>query len=86
MSAIRDEEPESDAHLAELTRRAPPNVKRTLDKLAAVGLVTFRTQGRKKVPRMAAKKITIEMDPFSTDDKIVVTPVAKVVPSRGATH
>ena len=74
MLAIRDGKPDSVAQLAELTHRAPPNVKRTLDKLAAVGLVSFRSEGRKKAPRMAAKKITIEMDPFSTHDTIVVTP------------
>ena len=39
MLAIRDRRPDSVAKLAELTHRAPPNVKRTLDKLAAVGLV-----------------------------------------------
>lgn len=82
MSAIRDQKPTSVAQLAEITHRAPPNVKRTLDKLAAVGLVSFRTEGRKKVPRMVAKKITIEMDPFSTRDTIIVTPAAKAVAAR----
>ena len=74
MLAIRDSKPDSVAKLAELTHRAPSNVKRTLDKLAAVGLVSFRSEGRKHAPRMAAKKITIEMDPFSMHDRIVVTP------------
>jgi len=83
MLAIRDRKPDSVAKLAELTHRAPPNVKRTLDKLAAVGLVSFRTEGRKKAPRMAAKKITIEMDPFSTRDRIVVTPAVKAAPTNG---
>jgi predicted transcriptional regulator len=88
MSTIRDKKPASVAHLAVLTHRASPNVKRTLDKLAAVGLVSFRFEGRKKVPCMAAKKITIEIDPFSTDDKIVVTPATKAAPprARGARH
>ena len=82
MLAIRDRKPDSVAKLAKLTHRAPPNVKRTLDKLAALGLVSFRTEGRKKAPRMVAKKITIEMDPFSTRDRIIVTPAVKAAPLR----
>lgn len=82
MSTIRDEKPDSVAHLAELTHRAPPNVKRTLDKLVAIGLVYFRSDGRKKVPRMAAKKIRIEIDPFSTHETITLTPATKDVVLR----
>lgn len=82
MSTIRNEKPQSVAQLAELTHRAPPNVKRTLDKLAAVGLVSIHTEGRKKVPRIMARKIVVEMDPFSGRDKITVTPAAGRVSTR----
>ncbi len=82
MSTIRDDKPQSVAQLAELTHRAPPNVKRTLDKLVAVGLVRIHTEGRKKVPTIMAKKIIIEMDPFSARDKVTVTPAAVAGPTR----
>ena len=87
MLTIRDDHPQSIAHLAELTHRASPNVKRTLDKLEAIGLIYFRLDGRKRIPRMAAKKVTIQMNPFSLDDTITFTP-ANTVPSkpRRATH
>jgi len=87
LSAIRDQNPQSVARLAEITKRAAPNVTRTLDKLAAVGLVRFTTDGRKKVPAIAATKISIEIDPFSARDKIIITPVKPAgvrSPPRGA--
>jgi|GEM_PF-493194 predicted transcriptional regulator len=82
MSTIRDQRPESVAALAMLTHRAASNLTRTLDKLAAVGLVTFATVGRRKAPRAVAGKIVIEIDPFSLDDTIrVVKPTLKRRPA-----
>lgn len=72
MSTIRDEQPESVAALAVMTGRAPSNLTRTLDKLAAVGLVTFAGVGRRKVPQAMPGKLVIEIDPFSLDDTIRV--------------
>jgi predicted transcriptional regulator len=73
MSVIRDSLPESVAQLAAMTGRAPSNLTRTLDKLAAVGLVTFKVAGRRKAPRTVAGKILIEIEPFSSDDSIHVS-------------
>jgi predicted transcriptional regulator len=74
MSTIRDKKPRSIAELAKLSQRAAPNVVRTLDKLVALGLVYFLSEGRSKAPRVAARKITIEIDPYSSKDVISVTP------------
>lgn len=81
MSTIRDRKPSSIAELAKLSRRAAPNVVRTLDKLVALGLVYFLPDGRSKAPRVAAEKITIEIDPCSSKDVISVTPAAYVTRS-----
>ena len=43
MKTIRDRKPRSIAELARLTRRAEPNVLRTLGKLEAAGLLAFKT-------------------------------------------
>jgi predicted transcriptional regulator len=82
MSVIRDEQPASVAALAELTKRAPSNLTRTLDKLVAVGLVSFSSEGRRKAPRIAAQKIMIEIDPFSPGDKVHITPAPSFARKR----
>jgi len=82
MSLIRDEKPDSVAALAQLTHRAASNLTRTLDKLVAVGLVMFVSHGRKKAPRTVAKKITIEIDPFSPGDTVRVTPALLAAHNR----
>lgn len=81
MSTIRDKKPASISELAKLSHRAAPNVVRTLDKFAALGLVYFLSEGRSKAPRVAARKITIEIDPYSSKDVISVTPAAYVARS-----
>ena len=81
MSTIRDRKPASIAELAKLSHRAAPNVVRTLDKFAALGLVYFLSEGRSKAPRVAARKITIEIDPYSAKDIISVTPAGNVTRS-----
>ena len=72
MAVIRDKHPQSVAQLAALTNRAASNVTRTLEKLAAAGLVSFRADGRKKVPETAVGRILIEIDPFAVNDTITV--------------
>jgi predicted transcriptional regulator len=82
MTAIRDKKPSSIAELAKLTHRAAPNVVRTLDKFLALGLIYFQAEGRSKAPRVFARKITIEIDPYSSHDVISLTPAGIVNRSR----
>ena len=70
MAVIRDRKPESVAELAELTSRAAPNVTRTLAKLEAMGLVKLEKVNRRKVPTVLVKKLTVEIDPYSADDRV----------------
>ncbi|HYD70774.1 helix-turn-helix domain-containing protein [Azospirillum sp.] len=72
LATIRDGRPQSVADLARLTGRAPSNVTRTLDKLAAAGLVTLRTEDRRRVPALAVRRIRIEIDPCADDDRLDV--------------
>lgn len=70
---IRDEHPPSIAALSKLTHRAQPNLARTLGKLEAAGLVTFRQEGKRRVPVALARKFRVEVDPFAAVDRIEVT-------------
>jgi predicted transcriptional regulator len=73
LATIRDHAPRSIAELAHMTGRAQPNLTRTIAKLKAAGLVTTKTIGRRKVLRAAAiKKIVVEIDPFSDQDRLRV--------------
>ena len=66
LALIRDHKPQSVAELVRLSGRAQPNVTRSLTKLAAAGFITMRPAGhRRKAPRIAVKKITLEVDPCS---------------------
>jgi len=69
---IRDERPPSIAALSKLTHRAQPNLARTLGKLEAAGLVTFRQEGKRRVPVVLARKFRVEVDPFAAEDRIVI--------------
>jgi len=69
---IRDEHPPSIAALSKLTHRAQPNLARTLGKLEAAGLVTFRQEGKRRVPVVLARKFRVEVDPFAAEDRIVI--------------
>lgn len=75
LSVLRSQRPESVAQLAAFTQRAPSNLTRTLQKFASAGLVAFDLVGRRKVPRVIADRITIDIDPFSLADVIRVHPV-----------
>jgi predicted transcriptional regulator len=70
LAVIRDRKPQSIAELAKLTGRAESNLTRTLDKLGAMGLLTFETEGRRKVPTANIGRITVEIDPFGADDRL----------------
>src|SRR5215472_11929718 len=50
MKILRDRHPKSVADLARMTKRASPNLLRTLAKLEAFGLIEMRSDGRRKVP------------------------------------
>ena len=70
LSVIRDRKPESIAELAKLTGRAASNLTRTLAKLEAVGFVKMKTVARRKVPTPGIKKIRVEIDPCSQNDRL----------------
>lgn len=72
LAMIRDRKPASVAALSQMSGRAQPNLTRTLAKLEAAGFVTMKTVGRRKAPSAAIKKIVVEIDPFSDDDRLRV--------------
>lgn len=72
LAFIRDRKPESVAELVQLTGRAQPNLTRTLAKLEAAGFIKMRSVGRRKTPSTAIKKIVVEIDPFSENDRLRV--------------
>jgi predicted transcriptional regulator len=69
LAIIRDRKPQSINELAEITGRAAPNLTRTLAKLEAVGFVEMRTVERRKVPTSTVRKLYVEIDPFSQNDR-----------------
>jgi predicted transcriptional regulator len=69
---IRDDRPDSVAALARITHRAGPNLARTLGKLEAAGLVTFRQDGKRRAPVSLARSFSVHVDPFSSNDRIEV--------------
>ena len=72
LAVIRDRKPKSVADLAQMTGRAQPNLTRTLAKLEGAGLVKLKTAGRRKAPSVAVKRIVIEIDPYSSRDRLRV--------------
>lgn len=69
---IRDEHPESVADLARLSKRAEPNLLRTLAKLEAVGLIEMEAVGRRRKPVSRVNVLRVEIDPFSQNDRFEV--------------
>ena len=67
---IRDARPQSVAELARLTRRAEPNLLRTLGKLEAFGFVEMRKVARRKVPTAKAGMLHLAIDPYAMIDRI----------------
>jgi predicted transcriptional regulator len=72
LAMIRDRKPQSIAELAEWSGRAAPNVTRTLAKLEAVGFIRFEENQRRKVPTAVVHKLTMEIDPFSQNDRLEI--------------
>jgi predicted transcriptional regulator len=72
LKAIRDRKPRSVAELARFTRRAEPNLLRTLNKLEAAGLLAFRVVERRKVPVVLVGRLKIDIDPFAMTDRVSV--------------
>jgi predicted transcriptional regulator len=72
LATIRDSKPQSIAELAEITGRAQPNLTRTLAKLEAVGFVRMRVVERRKVPTAPVRKLRLEIDPFSQNDRLEI--------------
>lgn len=76
LRTIRDAKPQSVAELARLTRRAEPNLLRTLGKLEAFGLLEMRTVERRRVPTVLVAKLHVEIDPYVMADRIETSLVA----------
>ena len=72
MKAIRDRKPRSIAELARFTRRAEPNLLRTLSKLEAAGLLAFKTVERRKVPMVLVGRLRLDIDPYAMTDRVSV--------------
>jgi predicted transcriptional regulator len=63
LRAIAENKPKSVTELAAMTGRAEQNVLRTLNKLAAAGIVRLdRGEGRARRPVLAARKVHFEID------------------------
>ena len=72
LATIRDRKPQSISELAEITGRAQPNLTRTLAKLEAVGFVRMRLVKRRKVPTASVRRLRVEIDPFSQNDRLEI--------------
>lgn len=70
MAVIRDEKPASIAELARLTGRAAPNLTRTLQKMAAAGLVALKpgSNSKMKIPVATVKRVRVQIDPYAEND------------------
>ena len=69
---IRDAKPRSIGELARLSKRAEPNLLRTLGKFEAFGMLEMRAEGRRKVPVVKVGTFRLEIDPFEMADRIEV--------------
>ena len=56
-------------YAARLSKRAEPNLLRTLGKLEAFGLIEMRSEGRRRIPVPIVHKLSVEIDPFSQNDR-----------------
>ena len=72
LAIIRDRKPQSIGALAEMSGRAQPNLTRTLAKLEAAGFITMQAHGRRKAPSTAVRRIVVEIDPYSDQDRLRV--------------
>ena len=72
LALIRDRKPQSIAALVEMSGRAQPNLTRTLAKLESAGFITMKAIGRRRAPSVTVKKIFVEIDPYSSRDRLSV--------------
>ena len=73
LATIDQKKPASVAALAQLVKRAEPNVSRTLSKLEALGFVRLRPgAGKAKIPEVAIHRLTVDMDICSQHDRVAV--------------
>jgi predicted transcriptional regulator len=72
LAVIRDRKPQSIAELAKITGRAASNLTRTLAKLEAVGFVRMQGEEKRKIPVSIVKKLRVEIDPFSQNDRLEI--------------
>jgi len=71
LATIDQKKPVSIAALAQLVKRAEPNVSRTLGKLEALGFVRLRQgAGKSKIPEVAIHRLTVDMDICAQQDRI----------------
>ncbi|MBI1387421.1 MAG: MarR family transcriptional regulator [bacterium] len=73
LAIIRDKQPQSIAELATLSGRAAPNLTRTLAKMESAGLIKMKTLNRRKTPTPAIQTIRLEIDPYSQNDRLILT-------------
>jgi len=76
LRTIRDSKPQSVAELARLTKRAEPNLLRTLGKLEAFGLLEMQTIDRRRVPTTKIGMLRLDIDPYAMSDKIEISPAS----------
>ena len=73
LAVIEKKKPASVADLARLVGRAEPNVSRTLGKLAAAGFVRLKPgAGKTKVPEVAIRRLTVDIDICHLTDRVAV--------------
>lgn len=73
LATIDQHKPVSVAALAQLVKRAEPNVSRTLGKLEALGFVRLRQGvGKAKIPEVAIHRLTVDMDICAQNDRVAV--------------
>jgi len=73
LATIDQKKPASVAALAQMVKRAEPNVSRTLSKLEALGFVRLRPgAGKAKIPEVAIHRLTVDMDICSQQDRVAV--------------
>lgn len=62
LKVIASREFTSLSELASTVKRAEPNLSRTLKKLAEAGIVELVANGRSLSPRLAARRVTLDLD------------------------
>ena len=73
LAVIEKKKPVSVADLARLVGRAEPNVSRTLGTLVAAGFVRLKLgAGKTKVPEVAIRRLTVDIDICHQTDRVAV--------------